>query len=84
MTVAREARLSVQSSESLLFIVIHFFAAGDFGAGRLTDGNTGGGFNAWKQRVDRRRRRADDAIFGRRRIVISLLLTMTRVSRASR
>jgi hypothetical protein len=77
-------RLTADSSELIVLIVIHCFAAGDFGAGRLTDGNTGGGFNAWKQRVDRRRPRADDAIFGRRRIVISLLLTMTRVSRASR
>jgi hypothetical protein len=68
----------------LFFIVLHCFAAGDFSRIRGADGNTGRGFTAWKQRVDRRRPRVDDAIFGRGRIVISLLLTMARVSRASR
>jgi len=38
----------------LFFIVLHCFAAGDFLQIQLADGSTGGGFNAWKQRVNRR------------------------------
>jgi hypothetical protein len=56
-------RLTADPSELIVLIVIHCFAAGDFSRIELADGTTGGGFNAWKQRVDRRRPRADDAIF---------------------
>jgi hypothetical protein len=45
------ARKTAQSRE---LIVLHCFAAGDFLQIQLADGSTGGGFNAWKQRVNRR------------------------------